>query len=87
MFIYVLICIYHVIDVISGVKHSGVQCNSCGQKEVTGIRWKCVNCPDYELCTPCYMAAKHNLEHEFDRKEKDNGLRYVSDLNFKYLTI
>eukprot|EP00731_Ephydatia_muelleri_P014626 Em0008g346a len=59
----------------AGVKHPGVQCDSCGQKEVTGVRWKCVSCPDYDLCTPCYMAAKHNLEHEFERLEKDNGLR------------
>ena len=69
------VMVWHLL--LSGVKHPGIQCDSCGQKEVTGIRWKCVSCPDYDLCTPCYMAAKHNLGHEFERLEKDNGLRCV----------
>ena len=29
--------------------------------------WKCVSCHDYQLCTPCYFAGKHSVDHAFER--------------------
>ena len=49
-----------------GVEHPGQVCNACGLDPVTGMRWKCVRCHEYSLCTECYMTGKHILEHEFD---------------------
>ncbi|KAF5323400.1 hypothetical protein D9611_005624 [Ephemerocybe angulata] len=50
------------------VVHNNVVCDSC-EKTIVGIRHKCLDCPDYDLCTPCIkedMAAeKHNPFHEF----------------------
>lgn len=51
----------------AGVKHPNVVCDNCGQSGITGTRWKCARCNDYDLCTECYMSGKHSLEHEFDR--------------------
>ena len=28
--------------------------------------WSCNKCHDYGLCTACYMAGKHCLEHKFN---------------------
>ncbi|XP_067658953.1 E3 ubiquitin-protein ligase MIB2-like isoform X2 [Haliotis asinina] len=33
----------------------------------TGIRWKCSKCTDYDLCTLCYMADRHDVTHAFLR--------------------
>jgi len=41
-------------------------CDSCNCT-ITGIRYKCGNCPDYDLCSRCDKNSKivHNPEHIF----------------------
>ncbi|TFK56841.1 hypothetical protein OE88DRAFT_1730284 [Heliocybe sulcata] len=49
------------------VIHSNVICDACDQT-VVGVRHKCLDCPDYDLCTPCMdtgSAERHNPFHEF----------------------
>jgi len=41
--------------------HYGVSCDSCGQGSISGIRYKCGNCPNYDLCSQCY--DKNVKEH------------------------
>lgn len=38
------------------VHHRGVGCNACGSP-VHGNRYKCGNCPNYDLCSACYPAV------------------------------
>ncbi|CAG0888579.1 unnamed protein product [Darwinula stevensoni] len=45
--------------------HRGVNCNECGQS-VTGYRYKCLKCQDYDLCMKCEAASKH-LHHRLAR--------------------
>lgn len=53
--------------------HVGVYCNMC-QQPIKGIRWKCMNCHDYDLCATCEWSwfenvrnnkpdRRHNAEH------------------------
>ncbi|XP_078454747.1 E3 ubiquitin-protein ligase MIB2-like isoform X5 [Lampetra planeri] len=51
----------------TGTQHLGVMCDGCGEKWIWGIRWKCRGCPDFDLCTSCYMGDKHSLSHAFNR--------------------
>ncbi|XP_071511862.1 E3 ubiquitin-protein ligase MIB2-like [Diadema antillarum] len=51
----------------TGVKHNGVICDDCKEADIAGIRWKCSTCNDYDLCTKCYMAGKHDVRHQFLR--------------------
>ncbi|KAJ7459185.1 hypothetical protein B0H11DRAFT_1737394 [Mycena galericulata] len=47
--------------------HRGVVCDMC-DNIVEGVRHKCLDCPDYDLCTPCIAsgsAERHNPFHEF----------------------
>ncbi|KAH9496572.1 E3 ubiquitin-protein ligase mib1 [Bulinus truncatus] len=34
------------------------------------IRWKCLDCENYDLCSPCYNADKHDTTHSFARLDK-----------------
>jgi len=46
------------------VTHPGVGCDNCG-KEIRGVRWKCVHCPDYDLCSACEEQDPHVPYHAF----------------------
>ena len=62
--------------------HPGISCGSCHQPNIIGIRWRCSECPDFDLCTPCYFSGEHNLDHQFlriDCKNKKIDNRYVNE--------
>ncbi|WAR13828.1 MIB2-like protein [Mya arenaria] len=51
----------------AGVIQDGIVCDECREDPVAGIRWKCGVCNDYDLCSACYMAGKHDTSHAFMR--------------------
>jgi len=51
----------------TGSKHDGTMCDTCRQQPIFGIRWKCGECPNYDLCSFCYHGDKHHLRHRFYR--------------------
>ncbi|KAL1124500.1 hypothetical protein AAG570_001126 [Ranatra chinensis] len=51
----------------TGVKHEGTMCDVCRQQPIFGIRWKCADCANYDLCSVCYHGDKHSLRHRFYR--------------------
>lgn len=58
-----------------GIKHEGTMCDTCRQQPIFGIRWKCAECPNYDLCSVCYHGDKHNLRHRFYRITVPGGER------------
>jgi len=42
-----------------GIVHRGVACDSCGTRPIRGIRFRCANCPDFDLCMECESREKH----------------------------
>ncbi|KAI9710687.1 MAG: hypothetical protein M1820_002520 [Bogoriella megaspora] len=40
-----------------GTRHAAT-CDSC-DKTIFGVRHKCLNCPDYDLCSECFKGAQH----------------------------
>lgn len=56
-----------------GVKHPNIICDGCKRHGIFGIRWKCAQCFDYDLCTQCYMADEHDLSHTFQRFQTTNS--------------
>ncbi|KAJ2682582.1 hypothetical protein IWW39_005938 [Coemansia spiralis] len=46
------------------VVHPNVMCDGC-DFPIVGIRYKCGNCPDYDLCESCESTVKHNENHLF----------------------
>ncbi|KAJ2710707.1 hypothetical protein H4R19_003617, partial [Coemansia spiralis] len=54
----------HVAGTSAKPAHVGVVCDACGA-DVVGVRYKCGNCPDYDLCERCEPTAEHNKDHLF----------------------
>ncbi|XP_074661753.1 uncharacterized protein LOC141914453 [Tubulanus polymorphus] len=48
-----------------GLMHRGITCNICHQTPLCGIRYKCANCSDYDVCDKCEPKDEHNSTHVF----------------------
>jgi Ca2+-binding EF-hand superfamily protein len=48
-----------------GYVHRSVKCNQCDTKPIRGIRWRCANCADYDLCSDCEAQSMHDKTHIF----------------------
>lgn len=62
---------------VTGIKHDGTMCDTCRQQPIIGIRWKCAECTNYDLCTTCYHGDKHHLRHRFYRITTPGSERWV----------
>jgi len=45
------------------VVHHGITCDGCQMSPITGIRFKCRVCPDYDLCESCEAKNVHPADH------------------------
>ncbi|CAL1544065.1 unnamed protein product [Lymnaea stagnalis] len=50
-----------------GTRHAQVACSMCQIKDIKGLRWKCTDCENVDLCSSCYNKDKHDLGHQFVR--------------------
>ncbi|KAF2090383.1 hypothetical protein K490DRAFT_63263 [Saccharata proteae CBS 121410] len=39
-------------------------CDACGKYPIVGVRWRCIDCPDEDLCNDCKAAGKIS-DHNF----------------------
>lgn len=45
--------------------HRGCMCNACGLLPIRGIRYRCANCADFDLCETCESQGLHIKTHVF----------------------
>ena len=57
-------------------------CDTCHQQPIYGIRWKCAECTNYDLCSICYHSDKHHLRHRFYRITTPGTERYTGMFYF-----
>lgn len=47
--------------------HDGISCDPCRKSNIRGLRYKCLICYDYDLCSACYEAgitsSRHTVNH------------------------
>jgi hypothetical protein len=43
--------------------HRGICCNRCGKENIQGIRYKCVQCMNFNLCENCENNYIHDMRH------------------------
>jgi E3 ubiquitin-protein ligase mind-bomb len=74
-----------------GVRHVGSKCVECGEENVYGMLWRCVDkaCQGQgcTLCALCYVMDKHDLKHVFERVDADGAPGYVIQYIFLVLFI
>jgi hypothetical protein len=51
---------------LQDIIHSRIICDICDMNPIVGIRYKCIVCDNYDLCSDCKRnpAGKHDEEHE-----------------------
>lgn len=59
--------------IVSGINHKNIICDACNLRNIPGMRYKCMNCHDYDLCSICYHGDKHDLNHSFRRIESPDS--------------
>ena len=57
--------------ITSRAVHHGVSCDGCATSPVVGLRWKCKQCANYDLCNTCYNSFCgnrdiHDASHTFE---------------------
>ncbi|EHA48778.1 EF hand domain-containing protein [Pyricularia oryzae 70-15] len=45
--------------------HRGCACNACGIVPIRGVRYRCANCADFDLCETCESQGLHIKTHIF----------------------
>jgi len=54
--------------------HYGVTCDGCGVVPIKGVRFKCLVCPNYDLCAVCEAKNAHPADHTLLKlKERKRG--------------
>ena len=43
--------------------HKGIFCNKCGQENIVGVRYKCAQCSNFNLCEICENSYNHDIKH------------------------
>ena len=51
------------------IVHLGVFCDNCKKNNITGIRYRCLTCSNYDICEDCerYLSHLHDNSHFFLR--------------------
>lgn len=47
--------------------HEMVRCDGCQMEPLIGVRWKCLDCFDHDLCDVCFSRGNHPQTHAFVR--------------------
>lgn len=45
------------------VVHRTVQCNFCKMHPLLGLRYKCAQCPHFDICRDCWKQKGHDFDH------------------------
>ena len=54
--------------------HQGIVCDQCQVQRIEGPRYKCTQCPDFDLCQACYDSGQHNTSHSFWQMDRPDSV-------------
>ena len=74
--------------IISKMIHEGIVCNKCGMKNIEGVRYKCAQCTEFNLCEMCEKNYIHDMKHIMIKIiypiKNNNELNYKINRNISY---
>lgn len=50
--------------------HKDIKCNQCNEENIKGIRYKCLQCQNFNLCSNCEAKNEHDPNHIFIKIRK-----------------
>lgn len=53
--------------------HSGITCDGCSVSPIVGVRYKCQQCEDFDLCEKCEGEGKHPSDHTLLKMKAANS--------------
>lgn len=57
-------------------RHETINCDGCGASPITGVRYKCSQCPNFDLCEQCIVRYESNqFQHGNDNPTYDSSNR------------
>ncbi|TBU56612.1 hypothetical protein BD310DRAFT_823290 [Dichomitus squalens] len=66
------------------IVHQGIYCDFCGKGSIRGIRYKCVQCDDYNRCSGCMTSPKaweaHDARHQFFPIQTNDDLSHLTQI-------
>jgi hypothetical protein len=69
--------------------HKGIKCEKCEMNPIKGIRFKCFDCDNYNLCEKCedynQIEQFHNLNHNFIRIRNENNKINFNKNKYKFV--
>ncbi len=45
------------------IVHDNIFCDVCRKNNIIGVRYKCLNCPIFDLCEQCEERGDHPQDH------------------------
>ncbi|KAK3707437.1 hypothetical protein QZH41_011912 [Actinostola sp. cb2023] len=74
-------------DFLTRVEFKDFTCDGCMQSNIAGMRWHCMQCHNFDLCSVCYMNDVHENAHNFERydisNDRTNGTKVGQRLSAK----
>lgn len=62
--------------------HKNIECDECKMFPIKGYRYKCLECPKYNLCDQCEKIVSH--EHNLLRYVNEENIVFKNDKKFSY---
>jgi len=60
--------------------HFGVTCDICSRTDIAGVRFKCLECEDYDICEHCERTSNAHDHHLFARLPAVHSQIRVADI-------
>ena len=64
--------------------HVGITCDACNTSPIRGLRYKCTECYDFDLCAACCIQGQHS-HHSMEEIEKPKSKAVSCTVYFKKL--
>ena len=71
----------------TNVLHTGITCNGCFKHGITGIRYKCLLCKDFDFCEQCESSVSHNSYHVFIKIKNTEMFNTIINQNVPFCSI